>query len=120
MSSRCTNYKRARHILECPKRRKSAMSTPKPLSGNIAVVTGGTRGIGRAIASSLLGLGVTIVITGRDADRADTAARDLAAAGGVCEGIACDLRDLAGVDSLGRRLRERHGRVDILVNNAGI
>lgn len=96
------------------------MSNPQPLSGKIAVVTGGTRGIGRAIASSLLGLGAIVVITGRDASRTRTAAVELAAEGGVCEGVVCDVRNLASVDALGRHMHERYGRIDVLVNNAGI
>lgn len=96
------------------------MSALQPLSGKIAVVTGGTRGIGRAIASSLMGSGAALVITGRSADRTNAAARQLAASVGVCEGVTCNVRDLVSVDALSRHVHERYGRIDILVNNAGI
>jgi 3-oxoacyl-[acyl-carrier protein] reductase len=94
---------------------------PSPsLSGAIAVVTGGGRGIGQAIATRLAGMDATVVVTGRDESRMQQVARDLAAQGLRCEAVACDLTDLASVEALGKRLRHDYGRVDILVNNAGI
>jgi 3-oxoacyl-[acyl-carrier protein] reductase len=90
------------------------------LSGMVAVVTGGARGIGRAVATKLASLGATVVFTGRDQASVQQVARELAASGHRCEGVVCDLTDLASVDALGQRLRRDYGRVDILVNNAGI
>ncbi len=90
------------------------------LSAAVAVVTGGGRGIGRAIATKLAAMGASVVITGRDESRAQQVARDLAAQGHRCEGVGCDVTDLASVEALGQRLRRDYGRVDILVNNAGI
>jgi len=90
------------------------------LAGAVAVVTGGGRGIGRAIATKLAGMGASVVITGRDPARIQQVAQELSARGHRCEGIACDVADLASVEALGRRLRRDYGRVDILVNNAGI
>ena len=84
------------------------------------MVTGGGRGIGRAIAAKLASLGATVVFTGRDPARVQQVARELAASGHGCEGVVCDLTDLASVDAFGQRLRRDYGRVDILVNNAGI
>jgi 3-oxoacyl-[acyl-carrier protein] reductase len=90
------------------------------LSGSVAVVTGGSRGIGFAIATALADLGATVVITGRDEIRVVAAAAELSARGPACEGVRCDVADLESVTALGSRLGEKYGRVDILVNNAGI
>jgi len=90
------------------------------LSGAVAVVTGGGRGIGRTIASKLAELDASVVVTARDEARVQQVARDLVARGHRSEGIACDVTDLASVEALGERLRRDYGRVDILVNNAGI
>jgi NAD(P)-dependent dehydrogenase (short-subunit alcohol dehydrogenase family) len=90
------------------------------LSAAVAVVTGGGRGIGQAVATKLATLGASVIITGRDEVRLQQVARDLTARGHRCEGIACDVTNLASVEALGQRLRRDHGRLDILVNNAGI
>ena len=90
------------------------------LSGMVAVVTGGGRGIGQAITSKLAAMGATVVLTGRDEVRVQQVAADLTARGHKAEGVGCDVTDLASVEALGERLRTTHGRVDILVNNAGI
>ena len=94
-------------------------STPA-LSGSVAIVTGGTRGIGFAIAATLSEMGASVVITGRDEKRVRAVAGRLCANERKCEGIPCDVTDLASVTVLGKRLHETYGRVDILVNNAGI
>ncbi|MGB8890016.1 MAG: SDR family NAD(P)-dependent oxidoreductase [Candidatus Korobacteraceae bacterium] len=90
------------------------------LSGMVAVVTGGGRGIGHAITSKLAAMGATVVLTGRDEVRVKQVAADLLARGHKAEGLGCDVTDLASVEALGERLRTAYGRVDILVNNAGI
>ncbi len=90
------------------------------LSGAVAVVTGGGRGIGHAIVTSLAAMDATVVLTGRDEARVQQVASDLQAAGYKAAGIGCDVTDLSSVDALGARLRRNYGRVDILVNNAGI
>ena len=96
-------------------------SAPPPaLSGSVAVITGGSRGIGFAIATALASMGVTTVITGRDETRVIAAAAELSAHGPECEGFVCNVTSLASVMALGTHLREKYGRVDILVNNAGI
>ena len=83
------------------------------LSGTVAVVTGGGRGIGQAITNKLAAMGATVVLTGRDEVRVKQIAADLSARGQKAEGIACDVIDLASVDALGERLRTTYGRVDI-------
>jgi 3-oxoacyl-[acyl-carrier protein] reductase len=90
------------------------------LSGMVAVVTGGGRGIGQAITGKLAAMGATVVLTGRDEVRVQQVSADLTARGHKAEGVGCDVTDIARVDALGEYLRTTHGRVDILVNNAGI
>lgn len=92
----------------------------KSLEGRIAVVTGGGRGIGEAIAAKLAEIGATVVICGRGVDTLRSGAEKIRAAGGQCEPIACDVADLNSVEKLANRVRQTFGRCDILVNNAGV
>ncbi len=91
----------------------------KPLAGQVAVVTGGGRGIGAAIAEKLAGLGAAVVITGRDRARLETAAAAMRRLGTV-EAIRCDVTELRSVEELAADVEKRHRRIDILVNNAGV
>ena len=93
------------------------MSVQIDLSGHTALVTGSTRGIGRAIAESLAKAGARAAVVGRDASRAEEAA---SAIGGDARGYACDVGDPASVAGLIDRVEKDCGAVDILVNNAGI
>ena len=68
------------------------MSSPFALPGSVAVVTGGTRGIGYSVAAKLLGMGARVVITGRDVTRVEAAARELAGTTDECAGLVCDLQ----------------------------
>lgn len=88
------------------------------LNGKVAVVTGGTRGIGRAIAEGLANAGARVAVIGRDAERAATAAEALPGAGHA--GFACDVADEAAVEQLIRDVEAQLGPVEILINNAGI
>ena len=90
------------------------------LDGKVALVTGGSRGIGAAIARKLADLGAFTFICGRNAAELKTTASAISESGGRCEGIACDVSDLAQVESLARTIRERAGAIDVLVNNAGV
>ncbi len=91
------------------------------LKGQAAIVTGGTRGIGRSIAEALVAEGVDVAICGRHAADAESVAGELARRGpGRAIGEACDVRDDAAVAAFTRRVAETFGRLDILVNNAGI
>ena len=85
------------------------------LSGQHALVTGGGRGIGLAIAARLAGLGAAVTITGRDTARLAEAASRL---DGV-QGIACDVTDADGVTAMAQEAAERFGPITILVANAG-
>jgi 3-oxoacyl-[acyl-carrier protein] reductase len=87
------------------------------LSGKVAVVTGGNRGIGRGIAEGLAREGATVALTARTAGAAEQAAREV---GSGAFGIACDVRSLEAVQRLFREVEKRAGGADILVNNAGI
>ena len=76
------------------------------LAGSVAVVTGGGRGIGQAIVSSLAAMEATVVLTGRDETRVQQVASDVQTGGHKAEGIGCDVTDLASVESsFGERLR---------------
>jgi 3-oxoacyl-[acyl-carrier protein] reductase len=89
------------------------------LSGRVALVTGASRGIGRAIASRLAEQGATVVAAARGDHAADTA-RGITAAGRSAEWVSLDVTDAAAVEKLPGEIVERHGRLDILVSNAGI
>ena len=87
------------------------------LSGKNALVTGSTRGIGRAIAESFAESGARVAIVGRDQDRASEAAT---AIGKGAVGFAADVSDTAAVTKLVEDVEKAFGSIDILVNNAGI
>jgi NAD(P)-dependent dehydrogenase (short-subunit alcohol dehydrogenase family) len=95
-------------------------STPTPLAGQVAVVTGGGRGIGASIATQLAYMGAAVVITGRTRSQLDKAANQIRTAGGQCEAVEADVQDLASVERLAQRVQQTFGRVDVLVNNAGV
>lgn len=90
------------------------------LAESVAVVTGGSRGIGYGIATALAKLGANVVITGKNPERVAAAARELSAHGTACEGHACDVTSLSSVDGLATHLRDKYGQIHTLVNNAGI
>ena len=92
----------------------------KGLEGKVAIVTGGSRGIGRAVAASLAEDGASVVVSGRDAARVDATSKELSALGTPVLGVAADVAQREDVDRLVGAAKERFGRVDILVNNAGI
>ncbi|RPH85576.1 MAG: 3-oxoacyl-[acyl-carrier-protein] reductase [Candidatus Rokuibacteriota bacterium] len=94
------------------------MTTP-PLGGKIAIVTGGSRGIGAAVAALLAEHGAAVVVSGRDATRLQRAVQELEERGATVHGVAADAAKREDVDRLVETAKERFGRVDILVNNAG-
>ena len=99
------------------------MTTSHPLSGQTALITGGTRGIGRAVAASFLGAGAQVVLTGTRREAAEEAAEQLnagSASGACAHGAACDVTSDESVAALLSLVRDRWGRLDILVNNAGV
>jgi NAD(P)-dependent dehydrogenase (short-subunit alcohol dehydrogenase family) len=87
------------------------------LEGKHALVTGGGRGIGAAVAAALIGTGARVTLTGRDADRLERQAHAL---GERAQGIVMDVTDGAAVSRAFQRATETFGPVQILVNNAGV
>jgi len=87
------------------------------LTGKNALVTGSTRGIGRAIAEELARSGARVAVVGRDQGRADAVAAEI---GGGAAGFACDVTDVAQVTALVDAVERTFGGIDILVNNAGL
>jgi NAD(P)-dependent dehydrogenase (short-subunit alcohol dehydrogenase family) len=92
----------------------------RPLSGQVAVVTGAGRGIGAAIATSLARLGAHAVLCGRTVSAIQATAAAIASEGGSSTAVECDVTDLRSVESMAARIEDLFGRLDILVNNAGV
>jgi 3-oxoacyl-[acyl-carrier protein] reductase len=90
------------------------------LDTKVALVTGGSRGIGRAISLALGAEGATVVIAARTTDTLADAAELIRRAGGRAEPVVTELADEESIRALVRTTRERFGRLDILINNAGI
>jgi NAD(P)-dependent dehydrogenase (short-subunit alcohol dehydrogenase family) len=92
------------------------------LQGKVAVVTGGSRGIGLAIASALAAEACNVVISGRNQQTVEQAAAELGREGGDGRVLAleCDVRDNEAVERMFARVAKEFGRLDVLVNNAGI
>lgn len=86
------------------------------LDGRVALVTGGSRGIGKMIAAGFVAQGAKVYISSRKADVCEAAAEDL---GTNCIALPQDVSTVAGCKALAAQLGEREGRLDILVNNAG-
>jgi 3-hydroxybutyrate dehydrogenase len=90
------------------------------LEGRGVVVTGGGRGIGRAVARRLAENGAAVVVTARSTDQIESVAEELRADGLQAHAVHCDVADEASVEAMAAAAIERLGTVDILVNNAGI
>lgn len=97
-----------------------ARPTSQPLAGKLALVTGGTRGIGSGIALAMAAAGAQVVVTGRDLPMAESVVAQIEQAGGSGGFLISDLLDDAEVDALIPRVEATFGPVDVLVNNAGI
>ncbi len=107
---------------------KTASPTNPPLTGQVAVITGAGRGIGKAIALTLARLGAHTVLCGRSREALDQTAAAIQASGGQSSEkspeksstIECDVTDFDSVEALAERIERTFHRLDILVNNAGI
>ena len=88
------------------------------LTGRVAVVTGGTRGIGRAVAAGLAAAGAKLVVASRKAEACKATAEELTAAGAEVLGVPAHMGDLDDVARLVDTTVERFGRLDVIVNNA--
>lgn len=93
------------------------------LDGKVAIVTGGSRGLGRVMASALVEAGASVALTARSVEAAEAAAQGVADVGGASMrtlGLAVDVTKPPEVEAMVARTVEAFGRVDVLVNNAGI
>ena len=96
------------------------MNQPSPLSDQVAIVTGASRGIGAAIARKLASLGAHVVLAARDKEQLNKIVAEINAAGGHAESHACDLTQPDQIEVFAQLVLRTHGRCDILVNNAGV
>jgi 3-oxoacyl-[acyl-carrier protein] reductase len=92
----------------------------KRLAGKVAIVTGASRGIGRAICLAFAKEAATIILTARAVDKLKETAEQVTAAGGIAHIIPAELTDEQSIKNLVRATGEKFGRLDMLVNNAGI
>lgn len=91
------------------------------LDGRVAVVTGGSKGLGKSMGHAFCEAGASVVLCSRSQAAVEAAAAEIAAqSGGRCVGMACDVTDPGQVAGLVASVRERFGAVDIWVNNAGM
>jgi len=90
------------------------------LDGRVAIVTGGTRGIGAAVAAWLAERGASVMVSGRDADRLQSALKSMEGLAGRVVGLAADAAKREDADRLVDAAKQEFGRVDVVVNNAGI
>lgn len=102
-----------------PDRDPLGVFAPELFRGRTAIVTGGGRGIGRAIALAFARCGGNVVIASRKAENLDPTAAEIAALGAPCLAVPTNIRETDQVDALVRKTRERFGAIDCLVNNAG-
>jgi NAD(P)-dependent dehydrogenase (short-subunit alcohol dehydrogenase family) len=93
---------------------------PFDLSGRVALVTGGTRGLGLAIARAFSSAGADVIVASRKEDACSTVAAELRASGGRASGHACNVGRWHEVERLVDAAYDEFGRVDVLVNNAGV
>jgi NAD(P)-dependent dehydrogenase (short-subunit alcohol dehydrogenase family) len=89
------------------------------LKGRVALITGGSRGIGKMIAAGFLAQGAKVYISARKADACDQAAQELSKNGGTCISVPMNVATVEGARSLAAAVIAREPKIDILVNNAG-
>ena len=92
----------------------------RALEGKVAVVTGGGRGLGRAMALALAGEGAAVVVTGRTTASLDEVVSEIEGIDGRALAVACDVTEEAQVDALVEQALAAFGTVDVLVNNSGV
>jgi NAD(P)-dependent dehydrogenase (short-subunit alcohol dehydrogenase family) len=89
------------------------------LTGRVAIITGGSVGLGRQMAEALAEMGASLVLCARKKERCLRTASELQASGAKVLALACDVKDPASIQSVVDTTLERFGRIDILINNAG-
>jgi NAD(P)-dependent dehydrogenase (short-subunit alcohol dehydrogenase family) len=97
-----------------------ASSTEKKLRGKAALITGGSRGIGRAVAAAYAVAGAEVFVCARDSAKIDEVVADIRAGGGVIAGAAGDVGDPGDAKRIVGRALAKFGRIDVLVNNASL
>jgi 3-oxoacyl-[acyl-carrier protein] reductase len=90
------------------------------LKGKVAIITGGSRGIGRAIAATLARAGATVIVCSRNLDSNKETAEQITSEGGAAHPYQVDVTDADSVSALVKSVVKDFGRIDILVNNAGV
>ncbi|WP_416396403.1 SDR family oxidoreductase [Allohahella sp. A8] len=88
------------------------------LDGQVALVTGASRGIGEQIARTLAAYGAHVIVSSRKIDTCETVAASIREAGGKADAIACHIGEMDQISSLFEEIKSKHGKLDILVNNA--
>lgn len=89
------------------------------LAGQVAVVTGGGRGIGREVARHLAAAGATVIVTARTTAQLEETCELIHGEGGACSAMPLDVLDAEAIASVFKEIESTHGRIDLLVNNAG-
>lgn len=90
------------------------------LTGKVALVTGGSKGIGAAIARQFSALGAEVFIAGRTRSPLEAVAKEIQSAGGRCQAVPADVSDADSLAALGKAIALHHKKLHILVNNAGV
>ena len=90
------------------------------LSGQVALVTGASQGIGQAIAVTLAANGATVCLLARNKEKLTSVAEVIASAGGKADPMPCDVSQSEAIEKVVETVVQKHGRLDILVNNAGV
>jgi gluconate 5-dehydrogenase len=90
------------------------------VSGQVTLVSGASRGIGRALAEGFAQRGAKVIITGRDVATLERTARDIAPAGESVRALVCDIADGKAIERLVKTVRDEYGHIDTLLNVAGV
>lgn len=96
------------------------MITPMQFKDKTVLVTGSTRGIGKAVAEAFAAQGATVIIIGRNQEQAAQVVAQIKGLGQLADGYACDVTDLKTVQETVNKILDKHKCIDILINNAGI
>lgn len=100
--------------------RKPLPSKPNADSAKLAVITGGSRGIGLALARTFAKAGHKVIITGRNAATLRSASSSLQQDGLEVETQVCDVTEASSIDTAFQQIKQRHSTIDVLINNAGV